>query len=149
MRMNRFAALLAVALMAVVVGAVGYQIGISHGLALGGQAAAANGVPPYGWPPPYGWYRPWGFGFGFLFPLFFFGNAQTDRHIDDLEDYIARNEAVDERRADSPQLRDNTVVLTAQVLGSQSAGEQGADNSADAVNTERIERIVVPQGLFH
>jgi hypothetical protein len=75
MRTNRFAALLGMALVAAVVGAVGYQIGISHGLALGGQAAAAasNAVPPYGWPPPYGWYRPWGFGFGFLFPLFFFG----------------------------------------------------------------------------
>jgi hypothetical protein len=67
MRTNRFAALLAVALVVAVAGAVGYQIGVSHGLALGGQLAA---FPPNA-VPPIGWYRPWGFGVGFLFPFLF------------------------------------------------------------------------------
>lgn len=42
------------------VGLLGYNIGLSHGLA---QSAGAD-------PQFYGWHRPWGF--GFLFPLMFF-----------------------------------------------------------------------------
>jgi hypothetical protein len=45
------------------VGAVGYNIGVSHGLALAAPAAGAAGAAA-----PYMLYRPWGFGFG---PLFF------------------------------------------------------------------------------
>ena len=47
------------------VGAVGYNIGLSHGLAMAAPAAAAPGAVV-----PYMWYRPGGFGFGFG-PLFF------------------------------------------------------------------------------
>jgi hypothetical protein len=47
------------------VGAVGYNIGLSHGLAMAAPVAAAPGAVV-----PYMWYRPWGFGFGFG-PLFF------------------------------------------------------------------------------
>jgi hypothetical protein len=54
-----------VVVVALVVGAVGYNIGLSHGLAMGAPAA---GAPWAGM--PYMWYRPWGFGFGFG-PLFF------------------------------------------------------------------------------
>jgi hypothetical protein len=54
-----------VAVIALGVGAVGYNIGVSHGLAL---AAPAAGAP--GGAVPYVLYRPWGFGFGFG-PLFF------------------------------------------------------------------------------
>jgi hypothetical protein len=65
--MNRMAALFGVALAAIAVGTIGYQLGVSHGIAVGAQGAAA----PDG-PLPYGWYRPWGFGFGPFFPFLFF-----------------------------------------------------------------------------
>lgn len=56
------------ALVAIVVGAVTYNLGVAHGLAVSGQVPV--GVPgPY--PFVYGWYHPWGF--GFLFPFLFFG----------------------------------------------------------------------------
>lgn len=70
-RMNGWAVALFVALVAIVVGSVAYQFGMSQGLAQSGQAvgAAAPAYPPY----PYGWHRPWGFGFfPFLFLLFWF-----------------------------------------------------------------------------
>jgi hypothetical protein len=66
-KVNRWAVVLAVLVGAIVVGSIGYQLGVSHGLAINGQAGA---VPPAGF-VPYGYYRPWGF--GFLFPLVFFG----------------------------------------------------------------------------
>jgi hypothetical protein len=52
-----------VAAVAIATGLLGYQLGVSHGLALNGQLAQGAQVP-------YGYYRPWGFGFGFPF-LFF------------------------------------------------------------------------------
>jgi hypothetical protein len=67
--MSRWAIVLVVIVAAIVAASVGYQIGVSRGLALSGQLASA----PANLVVPYGWYRPWGFGFGFLFPLFFFG----------------------------------------------------------------------------
>ena len=54
-----------VAVIALLVGALGYNIGVSHGLAMAAPAAGASGATV-----PYMWYRPWGFGFGFG-PLFF------------------------------------------------------------------------------
>jgi hypothetical protein len=54
-----------VVVVALLVGALGYNIGISHGLAMAAPAPGAPGVAV-----PYMWYRPWGFGFGFG-PLFF------------------------------------------------------------------------------
>lgn len=50
---------------AVAAGAVGYNIGVSHGLAIAAPVAGGPGAIA-----PYMWYRPWGFGFGFG-PLFF------------------------------------------------------------------------------
>lgn len=46
------------------IGAVAYNVGMSHGLA---QVADSAGPPPY----PYPWHGPWGFGFFPLFPLLF------------------------------------------------------------------------------
>src|SRR6266508_213585 len=66
-RMSRWGAVLVAVIGAIIVGAVAYQFGVSHGLAISGQAA---GAPPAAF-GPYGWYRPWGL--GFLFPLVFFG----------------------------------------------------------------------------
>jgi hypothetical protein len=53
------------AVVALAAGAVGYNIGVSHGLAIAAPAAGAAGTAV-----PYMWYRPWGFGFG-VGPLFF------------------------------------------------------------------------------
>lgn len=66
----RLAAVLGAVVLAVAVGIVSYNIGVSHGQAI---AAAAAGAPPTA-VPPYYWYRPWGFGFfgPFLFLLFWF-----------------------------------------------------------------------------
>jgi len=51
---------LVVVLASAAVGLVGYNIGISHGMAQGAGTDANF----------YGWHRPWGF--GFMFPLLFF-----------------------------------------------------------------------------
>ena len=64
-RHYRWAALMAAVLMALVVGIVAYNVGVSHGIGINLPAAAA----PAGIPGPYyyGWHRPWGVGF---FPPF-------------------------------------------------------------------------------
>jgi hypothetical protein len=71
----RWAGFVAAVLVAVAVGVTSYNVGVSHGLAIGAQASGAA-VPavPYGPYGPYGWYRPWGFGFfgPFVFVLFWF-----------------------------------------------------------------------------
>jgi hypothetical protein len=68
----RWFALVAVVLIAVAVGMISYNAGVSHGLAMAPAAAnaAAPGAAPV-YPPymPYMWYRPWGFGFGPIFLL--------------------------------------------------------------------------------
>jgi len=64
--MNRWATVLAAVIGTLIIGAVGYQFGVSHGLALGGLAES-GAVPPG--VVPYAYYRPWGF--GFLFPFAF------------------------------------------------------------------------------
>jgi hypothetical protein len=69
-RSRRLAALFGAVLLATLVGFAAYQIGVSHGVAVSGQLAAApNGPMPYG---PYGWYRPHFFGFGFVPFVFLF-----------------------------------------------------------------------------
>jgi len=67
--MNRWAIAFAAFFAAIVIGAIGYQLGVSHGLAVGAQAAGGAAAPVV---VPYMYYRPWGFGFGFLFPFAFF-----------------------------------------------------------------------------
>ena len=67
--MNRWATVLAAVIGTLIIGAIGYQLGVSHGLALGTQASGSGTAPVF---VPYGYYRPWGFGFGFLFPFAFF-----------------------------------------------------------------------------
>ena len=78
------AALFAAALVAVAVGVVSYNAGVSHGLAI---AAPPPGAPA-GAVGPYYWYRPWGFGFGplaillfwfLLFRVFFWGGFHRRR----------------------------------------------------------------------
>jgi hypothetical protein len=79
----RWAAASAV-LVAALVGVVSYNLGLSHGLAIGPAAGGQAGVIV-----PYGWYRPWGFGlFGpfmlvvfwfLLFRIFFWGGFRRHR----------------------------------------------------------------------
>jgi len=67
-RRSRWAVVLAVAIVATLVGVLAYNAGVTHGIAQAGQAAGAPGAfVPYA----YGWYRPWGF--GLFFPFLFFG----------------------------------------------------------------------------
>ena len=80
----RWTAILASLLVAALVGVVSYNVGVSHGLAIGPAAGA-----PAGMIVPYGWYRPWGFGlFGpfmlivfwfLLFRIFFWGGFHRRR----------------------------------------------------------------------
>ena len=80
----RWAAILAAVLLAVMVGVVAYNVGVSHGLAIAPSAAGATPSPI----PPYYWYRPWGFGFApllfllfgfFLFRILFWGGYHRRR----------------------------------------------------------------------
>lgn len=72
---RRSAAVLGGILLALGAGFAGYELGVSHGIAVSGQLAAGGGA----W--PYGWYRPHLFGFGPFFPLlvlfFWFAVART------------------------------------------------------------------------
>ena len=71
-RTNKWAVAALVGLVAIGVGVVAYNFGVSHGVAL--NAPVTAGTTPGGAPVivyPYGWHRPWGFGFGFVFPFLF------------------------------------------------------------------------------
>ena len=71
-RMRRSAAIFGAVLVAIGVGLLAYQAGVSHGIAVSGQLAAAPaGAGPYGWYGPHVFF---GFGpfFPFLFLLFWF-----------------------------------------------------------------------------
>jgi hypothetical protein len=65
-RRSRWAVVLAVAIVATLVGVFAYNAGVAHGVAQSAQAS--GGASAF---PPYGFYRPWGF--GFFFPFLFFG----------------------------------------------------------------------------
>jgi hypothetical protein len=58
----KWAALLVMVVVALAVGSVAYNAGVSHGVAM---SASAQGAPAGTLPPVYYGYRPWGFGFGF------------------------------------------------------------------------------------
>jgi hypothetical protein len=67
-RFNWFVVIAGVLLTAAI-GVVAFNMGVSHGLAIGVPSA---GAPPAAGPYPYPYgYRPWGFGFFPLAPLFF------------------------------------------------------------------------------
>jgi hypothetical protein len=66
-RMRRSAAILGAVLVAIGVGLLGYQVGVSRGIAVSGQLAAGpGGAVPYGWYGPHVF-----FGFGPFIPFFF------------------------------------------------------------------------------
>jgi hypothetical protein len=61
-------------LLAVVLSAIAYDVGVSQGAAQVAASASAQAAPAPGTVPPlyyYGWHRPWGWGFFPLFPLLF------------------------------------------------------------------------------
>jgi hypothetical protein len=60
-----------VVLVALAAGGLGYNIGLSRGLAVA-AAPAAGTASAYPLAAPYLWYHPWGFGFGFGPLLFLF-----------------------------------------------------------------------------
>ncbi|HEV7920935.1 MAG TPA: hypothetical protein VGR02_09125 [Thermoanaerobaculia bacterium] len=72
--MNRWTVILGALLLAVVVGGIAYNAGVTQGMVQSGKivtVAPPAGAYPYAYPYPYyGWHRPWGLGF-FFAPLFF------------------------------------------------------------------------------
>ena len=69
--MNRSIVVVGVIALALLIGGVAYNWGVSNGIAQSGKiVAAAPASAPYPYPYPYYWH-PWGGGF-FFFPLFFF-----------------------------------------------------------------------------
>src|SRR6266705_4488798 len=83
------------------------------------------------------------------FPLLFLGDAQADKQVDHFEDDEAAN-AADEQGCDhAVSLGQEAGVCTADFLDVEHAGEERADDPADAVHTERVQRVVVAEHLFH
>src|SRR5260221_10561672 len=70
-------------------------------------------------------------------------HPQSDGQVDHLEDDQAGDEAVDQRGADAPQLRGHRTVHAADLPAHQRPGQQGADDAADTVDPEGIQRIVI------
>src|ERR1022692_52842 len=77
------------------------------------------------------------------FAFLFFGDAQADHHVDDLEDDETTDPGDCQSRTDGAKLDHEVGVRAADVLDVEHAGQQGADNAADAVHAESVERIVV------
>src|ERR1700704_4653066 len=76
------------------------------------------------------------------FPLLFFADPQSNGHIDDFEDDVADDEAVDQGGEYTFQLRDDASgQATIERRAGEYAREQCADDATDAVHPERIERI--------
>src|ERR1700731_920089 len=79
----------------------------------------------------------------------FLVDAQANGHIDDLEDRVADDEAVNHGRHYGFRLREDASGLTAiERRAGKNTREQCTDNPADAVHAERIERIVVTKRLL-
>jgi hypothetical protein len=65
---QRWAVAIGALLLAAIVGAIAFNVGVNQGLEESGKVVTAPaGAYPY---PHYGWHRPWGFGFFFI-PFFF------------------------------------------------------------------------------
>src|SRR4030081_3671043 len=82
------------------------------------------------------------------FALLFFRYAQADDHIDDLEADEAADAADNERGDDGAELHQEIRVGSADFLDVENTGQQSADDAANAVNAECIERVVVAEGLL-
>src|SRR2546430_3425795 len=83
------------------------------------------------------------------FALLFFADPQSNGHIDDFEDDVADDEAVDQGGEHAFQLgEDASGLATIERRAGKSTREQCADDATDAVHPERIERIVVTHSLL-
>ena len=88
-------------------------------------------------------------------PLDIFFDTQADDDVDKFQQYGTGDCAPDDRRDDAPGLcYDLTGIAFQQPLGAadrfrrEHAGQQGADDAADAMHAEHVERVVVTAGLL-
>src|SRR6202142_2212621 len=80
--------------------------------------------------------------------LLFLGDAQADRHVDDFQDDEAHHEAVDQRGSNAPELSDYRSICAADFLAGEDARQQRADDAANAVHAESVERVVITERVF-
>src|SRR5208283_3674593 len=81
--------------------------------------------------------------------LYLFGDSQADDHVDDLEDDQRHDGIVEEHDADALELVENLAgIAFDQARGAtvlvdrEHAGEQRADDAADRVDAEAVQRVV-------
>src|SRR5438132_8538784 len=82
-------------------------------------------------------------------PFLVLGDPQSNGHIDDFEDEVADNKAVDQGGEHAFELRDDTSGLSAiERRAGENTREQCTDDAADTVHAEGIERVVVTERLL-
>src|ERR1700733_10440572 len=84
--------------------------------------------------------------------LLFLGDAQSERLVDGDQDHVADREPIHHRREDALELREDLMtdgrVDAGQLLAEEHAGQQSAENSADTVDAEGIEGVVVAKRML-
>ncbi len=80
------------------------------------------------------------------------GDPQTDDHVDDLEDDERARRRPDDGREDAvelvqtwPALPSSRPGLAADRLDGEDAGQDRADEAADGVDAEGVERVVIAE----
>src|SRR5215471_13736716 len=81
--------------------------------------------------------------------LLFLGDAQADRPVDDFENDKTAGAAHDERRGDGADLDQHVRIGLADLLDVEHSGQYRADDAADAVHAEGVERVVVAERSLH
>src|SRR5947209_13128652 len=83
------------------------------------------------------------------------GDAQADRRLEDREDDEADDAVVDDHGDDADRLVHDLARVAldetrgaAVLLDREYAGQQRADDAADAVDAEAVERVVVAEGVL-
>src|SRR5438552_19201905 len=82
-------------------------------------------------------------------PLLFLGDAQADSQVDHFEDDETANAADEQRGNHAVKLGQEAGVGAADFLDVEHAREERADDAADTVHAERVQRVVVAEHLFH
>src|SRR6266851_4676655 len=83
------------------------------------------------------------------FALRFFGDAQSDRCVNDLEDNVAADAADKQGSQHTVDLDHQVGIDAADILDVEHAGKDRTDYAANAVHTERIQRVVVAEHLLY
>src|ERR1700722_4241251 len=78
----------------------------------------------------------------------FLADAQTNGHVDGFQDEKTGHEAIGHRDRDAFELNPQRTVHAADFLADKHPGQQRADDAADAVHAERVERVVILQRMF-